>query len=49
MAAKLDEPVALSVNEVSDSGVSKVSVIVNPTLASTLVDVSEITTVCSSA
>ena len=33
MAAKFDEPVALSVSELSDSGVTKVSVSVKPTLA----------------
>ena len=34
MAAKFDEPVALSVSELSDSGVIKLSVSVKPILAS---------------
>ena len=39
MAAKLEEPVALSVNELSDSGVIKLYLIVKPTLADAVCDV----------
>ena len=47
MAAKFAEPVALSVSELSDSGVIKLSVIVKPTLAFAVADVALITWVCS--
>ena len=47
LAAKFDEPVALSVSELSDSGVIKLSVIVKPSLADAVVDVALITWVCS--
>ena len=47
MAAKFDDPVALSVSDSSTSGVTKVSLRVNPILADAVSEVSDSTTVCS--